>query len=63
MIGLVGLAIAAAWVVTARYGLDRALEVVKEFGGGYGAYWTHHVFHKLWHASGRTRVLRRRRGA
>jgi hypothetical protein len=28
------------------------IEVAKEFGGGFVAYWTHHVFHKVWHATG-----------
>ena len=41
--------------------LGHAIELAKEFGGGFAAYWTHHLFHKVWHASGHTLRLRRRR--
>lgn len=32
--------------------LQAAIELAKEFGGGFAAYWTHHLFHKAWHRSG-----------
>lgn len=35
------------------------VELAKEFGGGFAAYWTHHVFSKVWH---RARIPRRRHG-
>jgi ssRNA-specific RNase YbeY (16S rRNA maturation enzyme) len=31
---------------------DHLVELAKEFGGGFAAYWTHHVFHKIWHRMG-----------
>lgn len=50
--------------------IDKLTEWGKEavtilLGGGV-AYWTHHVFHKIWHGSGRVpaflRRLRRKKG-
>lgn len=31
--------------------VNQAIEVLKEFGGGFAAYWTHHLFHKVWRVS------------
>jgi hypothetical protein len=27
---------------------EHLVTLAKEFGGGFGAYWTHHVFAKVW---------------
>lgn len=35
-------------MVTDAQLIAKVIEVAKEFGGGFGAYWTHHVFHKVW---------------
>lgn len=32
---------------------EHVAELAKEFGGGFAAYWTHHVFHRLWAALSR----------
>ena len=42
--------------------VNQAIEVLKEFGGGFAAYWTHHLFHKVWHLSHRPQLLRRLSG-
>lgn len=39
--------------VAAVFGPGHAVEIAKEFGGGFAAYWTHHLFHKAWAVSGR----------
>jgi hypothetical protein len=26
------------------------VELAKEFGGGFAAYWVHSIFHRVWHA-------------
>lgn len=42
--------------------VNQIVEIAKEFGGGFVAYWTHHLFHKTWHLSHRLqRLLPRRR--
>ena len=39
---------------------EHALELLKEFGGGFVAYWTHHFFHKVWGVTGHLRIRKRK---